>query len=148
MHAERGEAVGVSHPPTVAEALDLRFGRLITRLIALGGGVALLPSGSSDRRPPADHLELPSVAVVDGPRRIEYLAWSLFNPAMATGSGPEKGRLGRGFLRAGPLCGFGQRNRVGSVEQNAGGMLCSYWKTLRGLYFALILRSRSKLRPQ
>ena len=26
-------------------------------------------------------------------------------------------------------------------------MLCSYWKTLPGSYFALILRSRSKLAP-
>ncbi|MDH6629792.1 hypothetical protein M2271_007631 [Streptomyces sp. LBL] len=31
---------------------------------------------------------------------------------------------------------------------DAGGMLCSYWKTLWGSYFALISRSRSKLAPQ
>ena len=33
-------------------------------------------------------------------------------------------------------------------QQDAGGMLCSYWKTLYGSYFCLTLRSRSKLRPQ
>ncbi|GGO27723.1 glycosyltransferase 87 family protein [Micromonospora parathelypteridis] len=35
-----------------------------------------------------------------------------------------------------------------AVQCVAGGILCSYWKTLCGSYSALILRSRSKLRPQ
>jgi len=35
-----------------------------------------------------------------------------------------------------------------SCRSHAGGMLCSYWKTLWGSYFALIWRSRSKLGPQ
>lgn len=35
-----------------------------------------------------------------------------------------------------------------SGQQVAGGMLWSYWKTLFGSYFALILRSRSKWDPQ
>jgi DNA-binding transcriptional LysR family regulator len=56
---------------------------LITRLVARGLGVALLPSAFI--RPLAvDHPELVLVPVVDGPRRIEYLAWSRFNPSPAT----------------------------------------------------------------
>ncbi|GHD56608.1 LysR family transcriptional regulator [Streptomyces mirabilis] len=56
---------------------------LITRLIARGLGVALLPSAFI--RPSAAHdPELALVPVVDGPHRIEYLAWSRFNPSPAT----------------------------------------------------------------
>lgn len=56
---------------------------LMTGLIARGLGVALLPSAFA--RPLAEASgELALVPVVDGPRRIEYLAWSRFNPSPAT----------------------------------------------------------------
>ncbi|MYX43114.1 LysR family transcriptional regulator, partial [Streptomyces sp. SID89] len=56
---------------------------LMTGLIARGLGVALLPSGFA--RPLAEAApELALVPVADGPRRIEYLAWSRFNPSPAT----------------------------------------------------------------
>ncbi|MEW1550423.1 LysR family transcriptional regulator [Streptomyces tsukubensis] len=55
---------------------------LITRLIARGLGIALLPSAFV--RPLAEgDPELALVTVVDGPRRVEYLAWSRFNPSPA-----------------------------------------------------------------
>ncbi|GAB2755887.1 LysR family transcriptional regulator [Streptomyces bullii] len=56
---------------------------LIIRLIARGLGVALLPSAFI-RPLAADTPELALVPVVDGPRRIECLAWSRFNPSPAT----------------------------------------------------------------
>ncbi|WP_112470282.1 LysR family transcriptional regulator [Streptomyces triticisoli] len=56
---------------------------LITRLIARGLGVALLPSAFI-RPLAADDPGLALVPVVDGPHRIEYLAWSRFNPSPAT----------------------------------------------------------------
>ncbi len=56
---------------------------LITRLIARGLGIALLPSAFI-RPLVADDPGLALVPVVDGPRRIEYLAWSRFNPSPAT----------------------------------------------------------------
>lgn len=56
---------------------------LITRLIARGLGIALLPSAFI-RPLAADTPELALVPVVDGPHRIEYLAWSRFNPSPAT----------------------------------------------------------------
>ena len=56
---------------------------LITRLIARGLGVALLPSAFIRPRA-ADDAELALVPVVGGPRRIEYLVWSRFNPSPAT----------------------------------------------------------------
>lgn len=56
---------------------------LITRLVARGLGVALLPSAFV-RLLAADHPELALVPVADGPRRVEYLAWSRFNPSPAT----------------------------------------------------------------
>ncbi|MGW7527826.1 LysR substrate-binding domain-containing protein [Streptomyces sp. NPDC054783] len=56
---------------------------LITRLIGRGLGIALLPSAFI--RPLADDDPgLVLVPVVDGPRRLEYLAWSRFNPSPAT----------------------------------------------------------------
>ncbi|MGW4345443.1 LysR family transcriptional regulator [Streptomyces sp. NPDC004690] len=56
---------------------------LMTGLIARGLGVALLPSAFA--RPLAEATpELALVPVADGPRRIEYLAWSRFNPSPAT----------------------------------------------------------------
>ncbi|WP_330310158.1 MULTISPECIES: LysR family transcriptional regulator [unclassified Streptomyces] len=56
---------------------------LITRLIARGLGVALLPSAFI-RPLAADDPALALVPVADGPHRIEYLAWSRFNPSPAT----------------------------------------------------------------
>jgi len=56
---------------------------LMTRLVARGLGIALLPSAFIRPRA-ADDPELALVPVVDGPRRIEYLAWSRFNPSPAT----------------------------------------------------------------
>ncbi|MGW6903097.1 LysR family transcriptional regulator [Streptomyces sp. NPDC054940] len=56
---------------------------LITRLIARGLGIALLPSAFIRPRA-ADDPGLALVPVVGGPRRIEYLVWSRFNPSPAT----------------------------------------------------------------
>ncbi|MFE9996571.1 LysR family transcriptional regulator [Streptomyces avermitilis] len=56
---------------------------LITRLITRGLGIALLPSAFI-RPLAADDPQLALVPVVDGPHRIEYLAWSRFNPSPAT----------------------------------------------------------------
>ncbi|MYR40892.1 LysR family transcriptional regulator [Streptomyces sp. SID5910] len=56
---------------------------LITRLIARGLGVALLPSAFIRPRA-ADDPQLALVPVVDGPHRIEYLVWNRFNPSPAT----------------------------------------------------------------
>lgn len=68
---------------------------LIIRLIARGLGVALLPSAFI-RPAAAGDPALALVPVVDGPRRVEYLAWSRFNPSPATramlhvlGAGPR-----------------------------------------------------------
>ncbi|MFF6996217.1 LysR family transcriptional regulator [Streptomyces sp. NPDC008313] len=56
---------------------------LIVRLVAGGLGVALLPSAFI-RPLAADRSDLALVQVADGPRRVEYLAWSRFNPSPAT----------------------------------------------------------------
>ncbi|WP_225826001.1 LysR family transcriptional regulator [Streptomyces naphthomycinicus] len=56
---------------------------LITRLIARGLGVALLPSAFVGPLVAGDP-GLALVPVVDGPHRVEYLAWSRFNPSPAT----------------------------------------------------------------
>ncbi len=56
---------------------------LITRLIAGGLGIALLPSAFI-RPLAAEDPGLALVPVVDGPHRVEYLAWSRFNPSPAT----------------------------------------------------------------
>lgn len=55
---------------------------LITRLVARGLGVALLPSAFIAPLATADPA-LALVPVSDGPRRIEYLVWSRFNPSPA-----------------------------------------------------------------
>ncbi|GAA2811999.1 LysR family transcriptional regulator [Saccharopolyspora taberi] len=73
--AAAGLARDVAYEAGVAE--------LITRLIARGLGVALLPSAFI-RPLAAGDPELALVPVVDGPHRIEYLAWSRFNPSPAT----------------------------------------------------------------
>jgi DNA-binding transcriptional LysR family regulator len=56
---------------------------LIIRLITRGLGIALLPSAFI-RPLAAGDPELALVPLVDGPHRIEYLAWSRFNPSPAT----------------------------------------------------------------
>ncbi|MFF9109832.1 MULTISPECIES: LysR family transcriptional regulator [unclassified Streptomyces] len=56
---------------------------LITGLIGRGLGVALLPSAFIRPLAAADP-GLVLVPVTDGPRRVEYLAWSRFNPSPAT----------------------------------------------------------------
>ncbi|MFJ3617936.1 LysR family transcriptional regulator [Streptomyces iakyrus] len=56
---------------------------LITRLTARGLGIALLPSAFIRPRATGDPA-LALVPVVDGPRRVEYLTWSRFNPSPAT----------------------------------------------------------------
>lgn len=56
---------------------------LISRLVARGLGIALLPSAYIGPLA-ADDPELALVRVLDGPHRLEYLAWSRFNPSPAT----------------------------------------------------------------
>ncbi|MET8766151.1 LysR family transcriptional regulator [Streptomyces sp. NPDC004658] len=56
---------------------------LITRLVARGLGIALLPSAFV-RPLAAGDPGLALVPVTGGPRRVEYLAWSRFNPSPAT----------------------------------------------------------------
>jgi DNA-binding transcriptional LysR family regulator len=73
---------------------------LITRPIARGLGIALPPSAFI--RPLAtDDPELALVPVVDGPRRIEYLACSRFNPGPATRAMLDVLGVGRSSLDAG-----------------------------------------------
>ncbi|MHC0429154.1 LysR family transcriptional regulator [Streptomyces sp. O3] len=73
--AAAGLARDVAYEAGVAE--------LITRLIARGLGLALLPSAFI-RPLAAGDPELALVPVADGPRRVEYLAWNRFNPSPAT----------------------------------------------------------------
>ncbi len=56
---------------------------LIIRLLERGLGVALLPSAYIGPLA-AENPALALVPVVDGPHRVEYLAWSRFNPGPAT----------------------------------------------------------------
>ncbi|GAA3577547.1 LysR family transcriptional regulator [Streptomyces osmaniensis] len=56
---------------------------LISRLVARGLGIALLPSAYA-RPLAAGDPELALVRVLDGPHRLEYLVWSRFNPSPAT----------------------------------------------------------------
>ncbi|OEV00238.1 LysR family transcriptional regulator [Streptomyces qinglanensis] len=76
-------------------AYEAGVAELITQLIARGLGIALLPSAFV-RPLAADDPQLALVPVVEGPRRVEYLAWSRFNPSPATralldvlGAGPR-----------------------------------------------------------
>ncbi|MDF4253301.1 LysR family transcriptional regulator [Streptomyces sp. WMMB303] len=64
-------------------AYEAGVAELITQLIARGLGIALLPSAFV-RPLAADDPQLALVPVVEGPRRVEYLAWSRFNPSPAT----------------------------------------------------------------
>ncbi|GGS90402.1 LysR family transcriptional regulator [Streptomyces violaceus] len=64
-------------------AYEVGVVELMTRLIARGLGIALMPSAFV-RPLAANDPELALVPVVDGPRRAEYLAWSRFNPSPAT----------------------------------------------------------------
>jgi DNA-binding transcriptional LysR family regulator len=64
-------------------AYEVGVVELITRLTARGLGVALLPSAFAGPLAEGDPA-LALVPVADGPRRIEFLAWSRFNPSPAT----------------------------------------------------------------
>ncbi|AXE28352.1 LysR family transcriptional regulator (plasmid) [Streptomyces globosus] len=64
-------------------AYEAGFAELIPRLVARGLGVAMLPSAFIRPLAAADP-EIALVPLVDGPRRIESLAWSRFNPSPAT----------------------------------------------------------------
>ncbi|MFJ8081033.1 LysR family transcriptional regulator [Streptomyces sp. NPDC096205] len=64
-------------------AYEVGLVEMITRLTARGLGVALLPSAFI-RPLAAGDPELALVPVVDGPHRLECLAWSRFNPSPAT----------------------------------------------------------------
>ncbi|MFF8831875.1 LysR family transcriptional regulator [Streptomyces sp. NPDC015131] len=64
-------------------AYEAGVAELITRLVARGLGVALLPSAFV-RPVAAGDPALALVPVADGPRRIECLVWSRFNPSPAT----------------------------------------------------------------
>ncbi|MEU8526681.1 MULTISPECIES: LysR family transcriptional regulator [Streptomyces] len=64
-------------------AYEAGFAELIPRLVARGLGVALLPSAFIRPLAAADP-GLALVPLVDGPHRIESLAWSRFNPSPAT----------------------------------------------------------------
>lgn len=85
---EEGRRAQVDPPGTgVGPVRDVAYEagvvELITRLVARGLGVALLPSAFIRPRA-ADGPDLALVPVVDGPRRIECLVWSRFNPSPAT----------------------------------------------------------------
>lgn len=73
--AEAGLVRDVAYEAGVAE--------LMPRLVARGLGVALLPSAFIGPLAAADP-ELVVVPVTDGPRRVEHLVWSRFNPSPAT----------------------------------------------------------------
>ncbi|GGX42810.1 hypothetical protein GCM10010341_75890 [Streptomyces noursei] len=64
-------------------AYESGVAELISRLVARGLGIALLPSAFI-RPLAADDPELTLVPVIDGPHRVEYLAWNRFNPSPAT----------------------------------------------------------------
>ncbi|MFF9088981.1 LysR family transcriptional regulator [Streptomyces sp. NPDC014991] len=64
-------------------AYEVGVVELITGLVARGLGVALLPSAFVRPVVAADP-GLALVPVADGPRRVEHLAWSRFNPSPAT----------------------------------------------------------------
>ncbi|MFJ5547371.1 LysR family transcriptional regulator [Streptomyces sp. NPDC093225] len=64
-------------------AYEAGFAELVPGLVARGLGVALMPSAFIRPVVAADPA-LALVPVVDGPRRVEYLAWSRFNPSPAT----------------------------------------------------------------
>ncbi len=60
-------------------AFEVTSAELMIGLIRQGLAVGMLPSAYVDTAP-----DLALLPVVDGPRRIEYLAWSDFNPSPAT----------------------------------------------------------------
>ncbi|MFJ8634730.1 LysR family transcriptional regulator [Streptomyces sp. NPDC093568] len=68
---------------------------LISRLVARGLGIALLPSAYVRPLAAADP-ELALVRVLDGPHRLEYLVWSRFNPSPATRAMLDVLGVGRG----------------------------------------------------
>lgn len=74
---------------------------LITRLITRGLGIALLPSAFI-RPLAAGEPGLALVPVVDGPHRLEHLAWSRFNPSPATRAMLDVLGVGAPHRSAGP----------------------------------------------
>lgn len=68
--------------------------------------------------------------------------------AVASGTPPARGRASYPVTGALAVRVGVTRTAGHPAQWVAGGTLCSYWKTLCGSYFALILRSRGKLRPQ
>jgi DNA-binding transcriptional LysR family regulator len=60
-------------------AFEVMAPDLMTQLVRQGLAIALLPSAVT-----RDSPGLATIPVVNGPRRVEYLIWSEFNPAPAT----------------------------------------------------------------
>ncbi|MBC9718270.1 LysR family transcriptional regulator [Streptomyces sp. TRM66268-LWL] len=60
-------------------AYELMSAELMLRIVSRGLAVALLPSPIAHEYP-----EVRVLSVIDGPRRVEYVAWSKFNPTPAT----------------------------------------------------------------
>ncbi|OQS14261.1 LysR family transcriptional regulator [Nocardia donostiensis] len=60
-------------------AFEIATADLIARIVAQGLAIALLPSAVASGLP-----GLATIAVTDGPGRIEWLVWSTFNPSPAT----------------------------------------------------------------
>lgn len=60
-------------------AFEIMAPDLMTRIVRRGLAIALLPSAVTGESP-----GLATVPVINGPRRIEYLVWSEFNPTPAT----------------------------------------------------------------
>ncbi|WP_093611486.1 LysR family transcriptional regulator [Streptomyces indicus] len=60
-------------------AYELMSAELMLRIVSRGLAVALLPAPLARAHPGVRVL-----SVIDGPRRVEYVAWSRFNPSPAT----------------------------------------------------------------
>ncbi|SFP90462.1 DNA-binding transcriptional regulator, LysR family [Actinomadura madurae] len=60
-------------------AFEVMAPDLLTRIVRQGLAIALLPSAVA-----GDHPGLTTIQVTNGPRRVEYLIWSEFNPSPAT----------------------------------------------------------------
>ncbi|WP_415949340.1 LysR family transcriptional regulator [Streptomyces sp. KLOTTS4A1] len=60
-------------------AYELMSAELMLRIVSRGLAVALLPAPIAHTHP-----DVRVLSVIDGPRRVEYVAWSRFNPAPAT----------------------------------------------------------------
>ncbi len=60
-------------------AYELMSAELMLRIVSRGLAVALLPAPIAHSSP-----DVRVLSVIDGPRRVEYVAWSKFNPTPAT----------------------------------------------------------------